>query len=64
LHAEGKAESPSVSALLTLQEGLKELAARWKAACEHETQDEPSAWACAEELSALLSSLLLGQEKK
>jgi hypothetical protein len=25
LHAEGKAESPSVSALLTLQEGLKEL---------------------------------------
>jgi hypothetical protein len=83
LSPEGKAESPSVSALLTLQEGLKEMEAkcRRRAAFSYNVADRirnpvadrteadvlrqgaDVALSCADELSALLSSLL-GQETK
>jgi hypothetical protein len=79
LHAEGKAESPSVSALLTLQEGLKEYGQHKDGCdanrcsdcgCEAEMCDcdlGPFDWRpepCTCGFSALLSSLLLGQETK
>jgi hypothetical protein len=82
--SERKAESPSVSALLTLQEGLKEMEAkcRRRAAFSYNVADRirnpvadrteadvlrqgaDVALSCADELSALLSSLVVGQDTK